>query len=217
MDRAGIVGQDGATHHGLFDISFLRHIPNIIVCAPKDEDELRHLLYSATRYGHPTSVRYPRGACTGAELTEMRHIPAGEAEVLLEGSQVTILAIGNMVIPALVAALSLRSSGIKAGVVNARFVKPMDVDCVLKAATSADGIVTVEENALQGGFGSAVLEVLEANGVRCPVKRMGVPDEFVEHGTQDELRARYGLNAEGIERTVRSLVEENKKSMKIAF
>jgi len=217
MDRAGIVGQDGATHHGLFDISYLRHIPNMIVAAPKDEDELRHLLYSATRYGHPTSVRYPRGAAAGAELTEMRHIPAGEAEVLVEGGQVTILALGNMVHPALAAAEALRSSGIKAGVVNMRFVKPMDVDAVLKAATSTDGIVTVEENALQGGFGSAVLEVLEANGVRCPVKRMGVPDEFVEHGTQEELRARFGLNAEGIERTVRLLVDEHKNSMKMAF
>lgn len=217
MDRAGIVGQDGATHHGLFDISYLRHIPNMIVSAPKDEDELRHLLYSATRYGHPTSVRYPRGVCTGAELTEMRLIPAGEAEVLVEGTQVTILALGNMVNPALDAANALRASGIKAGVVNARFVKPIDVECVLKAARSTDGIVTVEEGALQGGFGSAVLEVLEASGVRCPVKRMGVPDEFVEHGTQDELRGRFGLNAEGIERTVRLLVDGNKDSMKIAF
>ncbi|MDP2688837.1 MAG: 1-deoxy-D-xylulose-5-phosphate synthase [Deltaproteobacteria bacterium] len=218
MDRAGIVGQDGATHHGLFDISYLRHIPNMIVSAPKDEDELRHLLYSATRWGHPAAIRYPRGNCMGVDTSgPMRLIEPGSAEELLEGSQVSIIALGNMVCPALDAARALQSSGIKAGVINARFVKPLDSGLILKAAASTDGIVTVEENALQGGFGGAVLEFLEEHGVRCPVKRMGIPDEFVEHGTQEELRARYGLNASGIERTVRLLVAESKNSMKIAF
>ncbi|MFQ5737031.1 MAG: 1-deoxy-D-xylulose-5-phosphate synthase [Thermodesulfobacteriota bacterium] len=217
MDRAGLVGADGATHHGLFDVSFLRHIPNMIVSAPRDEDELVHLLYSATRWGHPASIRYPRGSCVGVEMKEKKFIPAGEAEVLLEGQQVSIIALGSMVHPALAAAERLQASGIKAGVVNARFVKPLDAGCILNAATSADGIVTVEEGALQGGFGSAVLELLEDHGVRCPVKRMGVPDEFVEHGTQEELRARFGLNSEGIERAVRHLIAENKKAMKIAF
>ncbi len=218
MDRAGLVGADGATHHGLFDVSYLRHIPNMIVSAPADEDELRHLLFSATKWGHPASIRYPRGSCVGVDTSApMRFIEPGSAEVLLEGPQVSIIALGNMVHPALEAARALRASGIKAGVVNARFVKPLDSACILAAAKSTCGILTVEEGALQGGFGSAVLELLDDHGVRCPVKRIGIPDAFVEHGTQDELRARFGLNSEGIEREVRLLVAENKNAMKLAF
>lgn len=213
IDRAGIVGQDGGTHHGLFDISYLRHLPNIILAAPKDEDELRHLLYSATRYRAPVAVRYPRGVCTGADISgPLMEIPPGKAEILMEGSQVTLLAIGSMVRPAMEAAERLRGQGIKAGVVNCRFVKPLDAECVLNAATSTGAIVTVEENALQGGFGGAVLELLEEHGIRCPVKRIGVPDEFIEHGTQEELRARLGLDSVGIENTVKSFIKGHRKS-----
>ncbi|MBI1911948.1 MAG: 1-deoxy-D-xylulose-5-phosphate synthase [Deltaproteobacteria bacterium] len=218
MDRAGIVGADGATHHGLFDISFLRHIPNMVIAAPKDEDELRHLLYSAVRYGKPTAIRYPRGTCLGVDTTgALREIPAGKAEVLKTGPDITILALGTMVYPAISAIEMLEKEGIKAGLINCRFVKPLDHECILDAAASTGGIITVEENALQGGFGSAVLELLEEHGVKIPVKRIGVPDEFVEHGTQDELRAKYGLNAEGIEEAVKSILRENKKSIKVAF
>ncbi|MEK7773988.1 MAG: 1-deoxy-D-xylulose-5-phosphate synthase, partial [Deltaproteobacteria bacterium] len=213
IDRAGIVGQDGATHHGLFDISYLRHMPNIIVAAPKDEDELRHLLYSATRYGSPAAVRYPRGVCTGVDTSgPLMEIPAGKAEILMEGSQVTVLALGSMVQPAIEAVERLQAQGIKAGLVNCRFVKPLDAECILNAATSTGAIVTVEENALQGGFGSAVLELLEEHGIRCPVKRIGVPDEFIEHGTQEELRARLGLDSCGIENAVKSFIKENRKT-----
>lgn len=217
IDRAGIVGQDGPTHHGLFDISFLRHIPNMIVAAPKDEDELRHMLYSAVQYGKPTALRYPRGSCIGVDTTgPMRLIPAGKAEVLKDGNDAAILALGTMVGQTLEAAASLEKAGIKAAVVNARFAKPLDAECILNIAASSGCIVTVEENALQGGFGSAVLELLEEHSIRMPFKRIGVPDEFIEHGGQEELRDRIGLNAAGIETAVSALVAQNKKK-KMAF
>lgn len=217
IDRAGIVGADGPTHHGLFDISYLRHIPNMTVAAPRDEDELRHLLYSAVRYGSPVALRYPRGVCVGADMTgPMRFIPPGQAEVLKEGKDAVILALGTMVHPALAAAASLEKSGVRAGVVDCRFAKPLDADCILKAVSSASCVVTVEENALQGGFGAAVMEFLEERGVQAVLKRVGVPDEFIEHGGQDELRAQVGLDAAGIEKAVEALVARNKK-MKMAF
>ena len=216
MDRAGIVGQDGPTHHGLFDISFLRHIPNMVVAAPKDEAELRHLLYSAVQYGRPTALRYPRGACLGInDAGPMRLIPLGQAEVLKEGKDATIIAIGTMVQPAVQAAERLEKAGIRTGVVNARFAKPLDAECICKAAATTGAIITVEENALQGGFGSAVLELFEEKGVSIPVKRIGVPDEFIEHGSQEELRARLGLTVEGIEAAVVSLLKKDK--VKLAF
>ncbi len=137
IDRAGIVGQDGATHHGLFDLSYLRHIPNMIVAAPKDEEELRHLLYSATRYGRPTAIRYPRGTCAGVETTEsFREIPVGKAEVLSQGSDITVLSIGTVFSIAAQAVERLKADGIKAGLVNCRFVKPLDEECILKVASS---------------------------------------------------------------------------------
>ncbi|MBE7414249.1 MAG: 1-deoxy-D-xylulose-5-phosphate synthase [Deltaproteobacteria bacterium] len=217
MDRAGIVGQDGPTHHGLFDIAYLRHLPNMIVAAPRDEDELRHLLYSAVQYGRPVALRYPRGACTGVDASgPMRQIPLGKAEVLKEGKDAAILAIGNMVHPALEAAGRLEKAGVKAGVINARFAKPLDAECILQAASSAGALLTVEESSLQGGFGSAVLELLEERGVHVPVKRLGVPDEFIEHGSQEELRARLGLTAEGIEAAAKALVAGSGK-LKMAF
>lgn len=217
IDRAGIVGQDGPTHHGLYDISYLRHIPNMTVAAPKDEDELRHMLYSAVRYASPVAIRYPRGVCIGADTTgPMKFIPPGKAEVLRDGLDAAILAIGTMVQPALDAAASLEKTGIMASVVNCRFAKPLDADCILKAAASSGCVVTVEENALQGGFGAAVLELLEELGVQVPLKRVGVADEFIEHGGQEELRARAGLDAPSIEAAVRSLVALNRKK-KTAF
>ncbi len=217
MDRAGIVGQDGPTHHGLFDIAYLRHLPNMTVAAPKDEDELRHLLFSAVRYGRPVALRYPRGACMGVDTSgPMREIPLGKAEVLREGKDAAILAIGNMVHPAIEAAGRLEKAGIKAGVINARFVKPLDAECILKAVSTAGALLTVEEGSLQGGFGSAVLELLEERGVRVPIKRLGVPDEYIEHGSQEELRSRLGLTAEGIEAAAKALVAGS-GGLKMAF
>ncbi len=205
MDRAGIVGQDGPTHHGLFDISYLRHLPNIICAAPKDEGELRHLLYSATRYGAPVALRYPRGSGLGVDTTgPLKLIEPGSAEILKEGADVTIIALGSMVVPALEAAENLEVSGIKAGVINARFVKPLDEELILRSI--AGTVVTVEENALQGGFGSAVLEMFEEHDVTCRIKRIGVPDKYVEHGSQGELRSELGLDAAGIEKVVKVFV-----------
>jgi len=205
LDRAGIVGQDGPTHHGLFDVSYLRHLPNMIFAAPKDEDELRHLLYSATRYGSPVALRYPRGSGLGVDTTaEFKDIEPGTAEVLRAGTDVTIIALGSMVAPAVEAAANLEAAGISAGVINARFVKPLDEELILKTITGT--VVTVEENALQGGFGSAVLELFEEHNVECRVKRVGVPDRYVEQGTPNELKAELGLDAAGIEKAVKEFV-----------
>lgn len=214
MDRAGIVGQDGATHHGLFDISYLRHIPNIVLASPKDEGELRHLLYSAIRYKRPVAIRYPRGTCLGVDMSgPPSMIPVGKAEILRSGEDVSILALGSMVYPAMEAAERLKDSGIDAGVINCRFAKPLDEECIIKAAGGARfGVLTVEENSLMGGFGAAVLELFAARGISRHFKMIGAPDEFIEHGTQEELRAMYGLDAGGIEKAVRELIASKGKA-----
>ncbi len=212
MDRAGIVGQDGPTHHGLFDISYLRHIPNMTVLAPKDEDELRHLLFSSVEYRCPVALRYPRGVCVGVDVSSpLRFIQRGKGEVLRTGRDIAILALGTMVYPALDAAERLKESGIDAGVVNARFVKPLDRELILSIASNTPNILTVEENVVQGGFGSAIGELLEEHGIRCNIKRIGIPDRFVEHGSQDELRSIYGLDSTGIERAVRFMLEGDER------
>jgi 1-deoxy-D-xylulose-5-phosphate synthase len=200
MDRAGLVGDDGPTHHGAFDISFLRHLPGITIMAPKDENELRHLLKTAVYSGVPIAFRYPRGAGYGVELDrELKCLEIGKGEQLLDGNDVTIIAIGATVYPALQAAEALKRAGIAAGVVNARFVKPLDKELILTVARHTGRIVTVEENALQGGFGSAVLELLYDNGIRdVKVKRLGLPDCYIEQGSQAQLRKNVGIDADGI-------------------
>lgn len=207
MDRGGIVGQDGPTHHGLFDFSYLRHIPHLIVMAPKDENELQHMLKTAIYCGQPASLRYPRGNGWSLSLDEeIKELPIGKAEVLNEGNDLIILAIGSTVRPALEAAQNLFNQGINAQVINARFVKPLDEELICSLASEVPRIITVEENVLQGGFGSAVLELLEEKGVYpIKIKRLGIPDIFVEHGPQDLLRHKYGLDAEGIIKTAISL------------
>ena len=208
MDRAGLVGDDGPTHHGVFDLSFTRHLPGLTVMAPKDENELRHMLKTAIYLGGPVSLRYPRGAGYGVSLDqELREIPVGRGEELAGGSDVAIIAIGSTVQPALAAALDLEGDGIRATVINARFVKPLDRELILTAARRCGTVVTVEENALQGGFGSAVLELLaeeRLTGLR--VKRIGIPDRFIEHGSQTQLRKDLGLDAAGIAAAVRMLL-----------
>ncbi len=217
IDRAGIVGADGPTHHGIFDIAYLRHIPNMVVTAPKDDEELRNLLYSATKYALPTSVRYPRGVASGDGLRgPFEKIPLGKAELLKKGADMTIIALGTMVGEALKAAMRLEGAGINAGVLNARFVKPMDEESILAEAVRTGRILTVEEGSLQGGFGSAVLEVLESRGVHAVVKRLGIPDSFVEHGTQAELLAELGLDSDGIEKAAIELAGANEEEHKIA-
>ncbi|KAF0123046.1 MAG: 1-deoxy-D-xylulose-5-phosphate synthase [bacterium] len=218
LDRAGIVGEDGPTHHGLFDYSFLRHIPNIIVMAPKDENELQHMLKTAVDCGNPVSIRYPRGKGYGVKFdTELKALEIGKAEVIIEGKDVLILAIGSMVYPALAAARHLREENIEVTVVNSRFVKPLDDDLIITLAEKIRKVITVEENVLDGGFGSAVLELIEKNGLQnLRVKRIGVQDRFVEYGTQELLRSRYGLDEEGIIRTVKELVSYQPKLLAIS-
>ncbi len=207
IDRGGIVGDDGKTHQGTFDLSYLTLIPNLIVAAPKDENELQHLLYTAVTSGCPMAIRYPRGSGVGVELdTELNPIPIGKGEIVRYGEDVAILAIGATVAPALEAAQELALSGIEVTVVNARFAKPLDSELIIDVANQVKNLVTVEENALGGGFGSNVIELLQKSGLSdIQVKSLGIPDEFVEQGTQAILRSHYGLDAKGIARQVLTL------------
>jgi 1-deoxy-D-xylulose-5-phosphate synthase len=200
MDRAGLVGDDGPTHHGVMDYSFLRHIPGLALMAPKDENELRHMLKTAVTSGVPISLRYPRGAGMGVELDrDLKTLDIGRGELLMEGSDICLIAIGSTVYPALQAAHSLQGLGVRVGVVNARFIKPLDAELILSVAGSCGRIMTVEENLLQGGFGSAVLELLNDNNMQdVIIRRLGIPDRFVEHGSQARLRQDLGIDAEGI-------------------
>lgn len=209
MDRGGIVGADGQTHQGLFDFSYLRHIPNLIVMAPKDENELQHMLKTAIHCGRPVSLRYPRGnGWRGFLDEEIKELPIGKAEVLREGRDLTLLAIGSTVKAALEAASQLHNRGIESTVVNARFIKPLDADLLCSLAADIKRVITVEENALQGGFGSAVLELFEEKGLTgIQVRRLGVPDNFVEHGSQAYLRHKYGIDTEGIVKAAASFLD----------
>lgn len=208
IDRGGLVGEDGVTHQGLLDYSYLRSIPNIIVMAPKDENELQHMLKTAAGCGHPVSLRYPRGKGVGVSLDgELKTLAIGKGEVLQEGSDLAVIAIGSVVYPALAAAKRLSKEGLKIKVINACFVKPLDEELILNTAATIKKIMTVEENALQGGFGSAVLELLaEKNITGIQVKRLGLPDEFVHHASQAEQRDKYALNEEGIIRAIRKML-----------
>jgi 1-deoxy-D-xylulose-5-phosphate synthase len=212
LDRAGLVGEDGPTHHGVFDLAYLRHLPNMVIMSPKDENELQHMIRTAVEHDGPAAVRYPRGTGLGVPMDqEAMNLPIGKGEVLREGEDVVIVAVGNMVRPSLEAAERLETAGISAAVVNARFVKPLDEDLILKMAKRIGRIVTVEEHALQGGFGSAVLECIDGNrltGVKT--HRIGLPDRFIEHGTQSMLRQKYGLDADGIFASVRDFVEKTR-------
>ncbi|HJW10791.1 MAG TPA: transketolase C-terminal domain-containing protein, partial [Albitalea sp.] len=204
LDRAGLVGADGATHAGAYDIAYLRCIPNMSVLTPADENECRQLLYTAFLQNHPVAVRYPRGAGVGAAVQrEMTAIPFGKGELRREsertpsGKRIAILAFGTLLYPALEAAERLDAT-----VANMRFAKPLDVALVTELARSHDAIVTVEEGCVMGGAGSAVIEALQAAGIEVPVLTLGLPDEFIEHGDPAKLLAMCGLNADGIELAV---------------
>ncbi|BBO67020.1 1-deoxy-D-xylulose-5-phosphate synthase 1 [Desulfosarcina alkanivorans] len=201
LDRGGIVGEDGPTHHGLFDISFLRTIPNMVVMAPKDENELRHMLATAVAHDGPIALRYPRGRGTGAELDDaFSPIPIGRAEILSHGDDLLILAVGSMVSEAVcAAALLAENHHVQATVVNARFIKPLDRELIGAQARRHRYVLTVEENTVQGGFGSAILELLNDAGIKdVAVRRLGINDQFVEHGPQDLLRGKYQVDASAI-------------------
>mgnify|MGYP000897382979 FL=1 len=194
LDRAGLVGDDGPTHHGVFDLSYLRMMPNMTVMAPKDENELRRMLITALSLDGPAALRYPRGTAAGVPLTDdVQPLPLGKGEILREGGDVCFLAVGSMTANALQAAELLAADGIAAEVVNMRFVKPLDRELLLEAAGHAKLLVTVEENVLAGGFGSAVLECLADAGRTVPLLRLGIPDRFVPQGDRSLLWEECGL------------------------
>ena len=211
MDRGGIAGPDGPTHHGLLDIAYLRPMPNMVVMAPKDEGEMRDMLLTAIEHAGPAALRYPRGNGLGVDISrEPQLLEIGKGEILRDGGdEVAIVAYGSMVHPSLAAAENLSKDGIETAVVNARFVKPLDAGLLLALARTKRLIVTVEEAYLAGGFGSAVMELLEENGLLDQVKivRMGIPDRLVTHGDAKLLLAKYGLDADGIYNRVRESVE----------
>lgn len=211
LDRGGFVGADGATHHGVFDYSFLRHIPNMTVMAPKDENELRHMLYTAVKYDGPVSVRYPRGAGLGVAMdAELAELPIGKGEIVhQQGNDAVILAVGTMVSHAVKTAELLSKCGIKSTVVNMRFVKPLDTELIDSLVKDTKLLITMEENVLAGGFGSAVLEYLSDTNVQTPVMRFGIGDTFVEQGTQRELYELCGLLPEQMTDSIKERFSQN--------
>lgn len=203
IDRAGLVGADGPTHAGSFDLSFLRCIPNMLIAAPSDENECRQLLYTAFMHDGPSAVRYPRGTGPGTPIeSQMQALPVGKGIVRRKGGKIAILAFGSMVQPALTAAAALDAT-----VADMRFVKPLDQELILQLANEHDVLVTIEENAIMGGAGSACLEVLAANGASIKVLQLGLPDDYIDHGDPVKLLADCGLDASGIEASIRKFTQ----------
>jgi 1-deoxy-D-xylulose-5-phosphate synthase len=199
LDRAGLVGADGATHAGAYDIPFVRCIPNMALACPADERECRQLLSTAYTQNHPVAVRYPRGAGAGTvPLADLEPLPYGQAEIRRQGTGVAILAFGTLLYPALQAAEKLNAT-----VVNMRWVKPLDVATLLQVASTHTRLVTLEEGSIMGGAGSAVTEAVNAAGLAMPVLQLGLPDQFIDHGDPLKLLAMQGLDAAGIEASIR--------------
>ena len=213
LDRGGLVGADGPTHHGVFDFAYMRSIPNLVIMAPKDENELQHRLKTAIEYAGPISLRYPRGEGCGVKMdAEMKQLEIGTAELLRQGADVVIAGIGQTVMPALRAAHDLAPLGIDAAVVNARFVKPLDRKLFRDLMLRVPRLITVEDHTVVGGFGSAMLEFMAEEGITgVEVKRLGVPDRFITHGTQDELRKLCGFDKDAIAQAALQIVRRAKK------
>jgi len=211
IDRGGLVAEDGTTHHGAFDYAYLRHIPNMVVMAPKDENELQHMLKTSLEYDGPASVRYPRGVSLGVQMDAApKALPIGKGELLRDGTDVAIVAIGVPVWQAVKAAEQLSQEGLSTAVINARFAKPLDHELIVGVAKRVRYVITVEEGCKMGGFGSGVLEALSDAGVTgVTTKILGLPDWYIEQGPQDLLRERYGLTTEGIYRSVKELVSKS--------
>jgi len=197
IDRAGLVGNDGPTHHGCFDLAYLRHIPNLIVMAPKDGEELRHMLFTALKSKKPVAIRYPRGYCFHVEKDPLKTLDLGKCEVVKEGGKLTIVSIGSIFHEALKASEVLEREGIGTTLINARFAKPID-NSISDHINRTGKAIVIEENSVRGGFGSAVLELCHENNIRADIKLIGIPDRFIEHGTQDQLRKLCGLHYENI-------------------
>jgi len=211
LDRGGLVGADGPTHHGVFDLSFLRHIPNLVFAVPRNEVELQRLMKTASEFDGPFAYRYPRGSGSGLQLAEkLEAFDIGQGELLREGSDGLIVAIGVLVNEALAAAEKLAKEGIDIAVIDGRFVKPLDCDLIIAHAEKVPFVLTAEENVLQGGFGSSVLELLSDVGLTIPVVRLGIPDRFVGQGTQAELRSQLNLDTAGIIKRVKQSVNRLK-------
>ena len=208
MDRGGLSGDDGPTHHGLFDISYLRGVPNLIHMDPKDEDELQDMMFTALEHNGPSAIRYPRGIGPGATVKAVPDaLEIGKAEVLQDGRDVAIFGLGNMVAEAKRLAALLKAEGQSVAVINARFAKPVDAECIARYGKRCGVIVTMEDHVLAGGFGSAVLETLNAQEIDVSVVRVGWPDAFIEHGKVESLRAKYGLTAEAAMDRVRAYLK----------
>jgi 1-deoxy-D-xylulose-5-phosphate synthase len=207
LDRSGVVGADGPTHHGVFDLSFLRFIPNLTIMAPKDEDELQHMLHFCLGHNGPVVIRYPRGSGEGVSMKpEFVPLTLGRGELLRQGTDVLLLPIGNRVTAALNAASRLEEQNISAAVINPRFIKPMDEDLLCDWASKIGRIVTIEDNVVQGGFGSAVLQLLNQRGLLLPCTTLGYADNFIEHGPQSTLWRNAGIDADGIARAAAALM-----------
>jgi 1-deoxy-D-xylulose-5-phosphate synthase len=212
IDRGGLVGEDGPTHHGAYDLSYLRILPNMVVMAPKDEGELRRMMRTALTAKHPVAIRYPRGSGVGVNLDErISRLKIGKGEVLRSGADATLIAVGSMVYPALRLAEQLQEKGWSLGVANARFIKPLDREMILELAQPGARLATLEENAVAGGFGSAVMELLEEVGLAGKVSllRIGLPDEIIPHGSRAELLNLVGLDNEGLKKKILGFLKRN--------
>ncbi len=211
LDRAGLVGADGPTHHGAFDLSYLRFIPGIVLMAPKDESELRNMLYTAIEYKKgPIVIRYPRGSILNVEIKEgFETIPIGKAENISGGDDVAILAVGSMVNYGNKTIEKLRQENINATLINMRFIKPLDTETLDKVAAHFHKIVTLEENSVVGGFGSAILEYFNQMNYKNDIKVIGIPDKFIDHGTQAELHQKLGIDTDGIVLKIKKFLGEN--------
>jgi 1-deoxy-D-xylulose-5-phosphate synthase len=216
LDRGGLVGADGPTHHGVFDFAYMRSIPNLVIMAPKDENELQHMLKTAIDHSGPISLRYPRGEGWGVALDDQMHgLPIGKAELLRDGTDLVIAAIGQTVLPSLKAAQDLAPLGISAAVVNARFVKPLDGELFGALLSRVPRLITVEDHVIAGGFGSALIELLADQGITgVEIKRLGVPDRFIPHGTQDELRKLCSFDKDAIAQAALQLMRRSRKKSK---
>lgn len=217
LDRSGVVGADGPTHHGVFDLAFLRPLPNLTVMMPADENELRHMLATALNLDGPAVLRYPRGAAEGVPLdAEPKNLPLGRGRLLRDGGDILLLPAGNRVHPALRAAERLAKEGISAAVIDPRFLKPLDAELICARAERCGRVLTVEDGCIQGGFGSAVLQCLHENGVFAPVKILGYADAFIEQGPQNVLWRQAGIDSEGIAAAVRSFLCDLKRPSRAA-
>ena len=212
LDRGGLVGADGATHHGTFDLTYLRCIPNMVIMSPKDEKELRDMLFTAIQYKKgAVAIRYPRGNAIGVNVVDNFEIlEIGKSETVVEGNQIAILAIGNMVEHAIKASEILNESNVSTEVINMRYAKPIDVDCLRDLSKKFTKIVTIEDNSIFGGFGSAVLEeIAKLNCTNLQVLNLGLPDEFITHGKPDELYKLLSLDAVGLAKTIKDFYFNN--------